>query len=181
MNCCRHTYVSAFIWWYVINSVFIGNMTECPGHFGHIELAKPVFHVGFVTKIMKVLRCVCFFCSKLLVDAVRQQSSMLNIQIFDRIYFVFSLTCSFYTSGNRTIQKSKTSWQNLKGSPGNVWRMFTSCAKGKIFVKEARRWTTNLEWSSKRLRKTSQRRRYRWAVCSILFLTIHYGTAEASF
>uniref|UniRef100_A0A3B4BCA3 DNA-directed RNA polymerase subunit n=1 Tax=Periophthalmus magnuspinnatus TaxID=409849 RepID=A0A3B4BCA3_9GOBI len=51
-----------------------GNMTECPGHFGHIELAKPVFHVGFVTKIMKVLRCVCFFCSKLLVDAAMQKS-----------------------------------------------------------------------------------------------------------
>ena len=48
-----------------------GNMTECPGHFGHIELAKPVFHVGFLGKTMKILRCVCFFCSKLLVDAVR--------------------------------------------------------------------------------------------------------------
>uniref|UniRef100_A0A8C3HGH5 DNA-directed RNA polymerase subunit n=1 Tax=Chrysemys picta bellii TaxID=8478 RepID=A0A8C3HGH5_CHRPI len=46
-----------------------GNMTECPGHFGHIELAKPVFHVGFLGKTMKVLRCVCFFCSKLLVDS----------------------------------------------------------------------------------------------------------------
>uniref|UniRef100_A0A2K5YAY0 DNA-directed RNA polymerase subunit n=1 Tax=Mandrillus leucophaeus TaxID=9568 RepID=A0A2K5YAY0_MANLE len=46
-----------------------GNMTECPGHFGHIELAKPVFHVGFLVKTMKVLRCVCFFCSKLLVDS----------------------------------------------------------------------------------------------------------------
>ncbi|XP_072390152.1 LOW QUALITY PROTEIN: DNA-directed RNA polymerase II subunit RPB1 [Diabrotica undecimpunctata] len=45
-----------------------GNMTECPGHFGHIELAKPVFHVGFVTKTIKILRCVCFFCSKLLVS-----------------------------------------------------------------------------------------------------------------
>lgn len=45
-------------------------MTECPGHFGHIELAKPVFHVGFLVKTMKVLRCVCFFCSKLLVDSV---------------------------------------------------------------------------------------------------------------
>ena len=22
------------------------NMDECPGHFGHIELASPVFHVG---------------------------------------------------------------------------------------------------------------------------------------
>lgn len=46
-------------------------MTECPGHFGHIELAKPVFHVGFLGKTMKILRCVCFFCSKLLVDSVR--------------------------------------------------------------------------------------------------------------
>ncbi|XP_015787229.1 DNA-directed RNA polymerase II subunit RPB1 [Tetranychus urticae] len=45
-----------------------GNMTECPGHFGHIELAKPVFHCGFLNKILKVLRCVCFYCSKLLIS-----------------------------------------------------------------------------------------------------------------
>ncbi|XP_066583647.1 DNA-directed RNA polymerase II subunit RPB1 [Prorops nasuta] len=45
-----------------------GNMTECPGHFGHINLAKPVFHVGFMTKTIKILRCVCFYCSKLLVS-----------------------------------------------------------------------------------------------------------------
>ena len=24
------------------------NMSECPGHFGHIELAVPVFHVGMI-------------------------------------------------------------------------------------------------------------------------------------
>lgn len=47
-----------------------GNMTECPGHFGHIDLAKPVFHIGFITKTIKVLRCVCFYCSKLLVSPV---------------------------------------------------------------------------------------------------------------
>lgn len=47
-----------------------GNMTDCPGHFGHLELAKPVFHVGFLTKTMKILRCVCFYCSKLLFNAV---------------------------------------------------------------------------------------------------------------
>ena len=45
-----------------------GNMTECPGHFGHIELAKPVFHCGFLSKIVKVLRCCCFYCSKLLIS-----------------------------------------------------------------------------------------------------------------
>lgn len=53
-----------------------GNMTECPGHFGHIELAKPVFHVGFLVKTMKVLRCVCFFCSKLLVDSVSGRQAL---------------------------------------------------------------------------------------------------------
>ncbi|KAJ8311231.1 hypothetical protein KUTeg_011217 [Tegillarca granosa] len=45
-----------------------GQMSECPGHFGHIELAKPVFHIGFLTKTIKVLRCVCFYCSKILID-----------------------------------------------------------------------------------------------------------------
>lgn len=24
-----------------------GSMTECPGHFGYLELAKPMFHIGF--------------------------------------------------------------------------------------------------------------------------------------
>ena len=45
-----------------------GNMNDCPGHFGHIELAKPVFHIGFFNKTLRILRCVCFHCSKLLVD-----------------------------------------------------------------------------------------------------------------
>ncbi|KAF7272976.1 DNA-directed RNA polymerase II subunit RPB1-like [Rhynchophorus ferrugineus] len=45
-----------------------GNMTDCPGHFGHIELAKPVFHIGYITKTIKILRCVCFYCSKMLVS-----------------------------------------------------------------------------------------------------------------
>ncbi|KAG1660851.1 DNA-directed RNA polymerase II subunit RPB1 [Nymphon striatum] len=51
-----------------------GNMTECPGHFGHIELAKPVFHIGFLAKkTIKILRCVCFYCSKLLVSSTNHK------------------------------------------------------------------------------------------------------------
>ncbi|OGE54853.1 hypothetical protein PENARI_c005G11642 [Penicillium arizonense] len=38
---------------------------ECPGHFGHIELASPVFHIGFVTKIKKLLETVCHNCGKI--------------------------------------------------------------------------------------------------------------------
>ncbi|KAI7903385.1 DNA-directed RNA polymerase II subunit RPB1 [Cokeromyces recurvatus] len=43
-------------------------MAECPGHFGHIELAKPIYHIGFLSKVKKILECVCFHCSKLKVD-----------------------------------------------------------------------------------------------------------------
>ncbi|KAF2273448.1 beta and beta-prime subunits of DNA dependent RNA-polymerase [Westerdykella ornata] len=44
------------------------NMTVCPGHFGHIELAVPVFHVGYITKIKKILETVCHTCGLILAD-----------------------------------------------------------------------------------------------------------------
>ncbi|KAI9682843.1 MAG: DNA-directed RNA polymerase II subunit rpb1 [Trizodia sp. TS-e1964] len=44
------------------------NMSECPGHFGHIELATPVFHIGFLSKIKKLLETVCHNCGKVLSD-----------------------------------------------------------------------------------------------------------------
>jgi len=40
----------------------------CPGYFGHIELARPVFHIHFMSFILKVLRCVCYRCSNILID-----------------------------------------------------------------------------------------------------------------
>jgi len=39
-----------------------------PGHFGHIELARPVYHNGFFSVMLKSLRCVCFHCSRIVID-----------------------------------------------------------------------------------------------------------------
>lgn len=41
---------------------------RCPGHHGHIHLAKPVFHTKFMDVATKLHRCVCYRCSHLLVD-----------------------------------------------------------------------------------------------------------------
>ncbi|CAA6666729.1 unnamed protein product [Spirodela intermedia] len=46
----------------------MANMAECPGHFGHLELAKPMFHIGFMKTVLAIMRCVCFNCSKILAD-----------------------------------------------------------------------------------------------------------------
>jgi DNA-directed RNA polymerase II subunit RPB1 len=41
---------------------------KTPGYFGHIELAKPVFYYQYLPSIMKILKCVCIKCSKLLIS-----------------------------------------------------------------------------------------------------------------
>ncbi|KAL1540072.1 DNA-directed RNA polymerase II subunit rpb1 [Salvia divinorum] len=46
----------------------MANMADCPGHFGHLELAKPMFHIGFMKTVLSILRSVCFNCSKILAD-----------------------------------------------------------------------------------------------------------------
>ena len=40
----------------------------CPGYFGKIDLALPVFNYNFISYIEKLLKCVCFRCSSLLID-----------------------------------------------------------------------------------------------------------------
>ena len=49
--------------------------TDTPGYFGHLELAKPVYHHGFIKNVVSVLRCVGFSSSKLMIDKVREWPS----------------------------------------------------------------------------------------------------------
>ena len=42
-----------------------GKVDECPGHFGHIELAMPVIHVGFVKEIKEILESTCNTCGRI--------------------------------------------------------------------------------------------------------------------
>ena len=42
-------------------------LKECIGHFGYIELARPIIHVKFVNIIMTVLKCTCRECGRILV------------------------------------------------------------------------------------------------------------------
>ena len=56
-----------------------GNLvSNCMGHFGHIELARPVIHVGYAKKVLKVLRSICPECSRLMltveeIEVIRQE------------------------------------------------------------------------------------------------------------
>jgi len=41
---------------------------ECPGYFGHLELAKPVFHESFMDFVLMILRCVDHVTSRLIFN-----------------------------------------------------------------------------------------------------------------
>ena len=54
-----------------------------PGHFGHIDLARPVYHQGFITVVLKTLRCVCYHCSRITVEETEFKFQR-NLRILNR-------------------------------------------------------------------------------------------------
>ena len=44
------------------------NYIQCPGYFGHIRLAKPVFYIQYLDTIINVMKCVCIKCGRLRIS-----------------------------------------------------------------------------------------------------------------
>jgi len=55
-------------------------LKECIGHFGYIELARPVIHIKFIDVIYDLLRCTCRDCSRVLIpkDKITKVSKQLD-------------------------------------------------------------------------------------------------------
>jgi DNA-directed RNA polymerase beta' subunit len=58
-----------------------------PGYFGYIELARPVFFIQHLKEIMKILKCVCFKCSKLLISKEQHRQPSISKHPTDGITF----------------------------------------------------------------------------------------------
>lgn len=54
----------------------------CPGHFGHIELARPVVHVGHAKLLLRLLRAICHNCSRVLLTEDQIQKFKLEQEKF---------------------------------------------------------------------------------------------------
>ncbi len=53
---------------------------ECPGHFGHIELAAPVIHVGYAKLIGKLLNATCRECGRILLKDDKRDRFIAEIE-----------------------------------------------------------------------------------------------------
>lgn len=55
------------------------NMQNCVGHPGHILLQQPVYHVYYGDFIMRLLQCVCYFCSSFLIPKASSDSRIIKL------------------------------------------------------------------------------------------------------
>jgi DNA-directed RNA polymerase II subunit RPB1 len=66
---------------------------KTPGYFGHIELARPVYYIQYLNTVIKILRCICFKCSKLLISKEKYENILKNYSHEARWNALFQL-CS---------------------------------------------------------------------------------------
>ncbi len=72
-----------------------------PGYFGHIELARPIFYIQYLNTILKLLRCLCIKCSKLLISKTKNRR-VLSLTARKRWEYVFPRASKVQRCGNDT-------------------------------------------------------------------------------
>ena len=71
---------------------------QTPGYFGHINLSRPVYYIQYLSTIMKICRCVCIKCSKLLIDK-EKYNYLLKLNAEGRWNKVFALASKKHRCG----------------------------------------------------------------------------------
>lgn len=126
------------------------NYINTPGYFGHIELARPVFFTQYLKEIMKISKCVCYKCSKLLIDK-KQYLHLLNISAEKRWDQVSKLATKVKRCGEQTEdgcgcrQPDKIKledmaslyavWKDLDKEPGVDAKLITIKLTPEIIIK----------------------------------------------
>ena len=75
---------------------------QTPGYFGHIDLARPVFYIQYLNTVLKIVRCVCFKCSQLLISRSRYQAEFGHLPASKRWSEVFAVASKVQRCGNET-------------------------------------------------------------------------------
>ena len=114
------------------------NYMQTPGYFGHIKLARPVYYYQYLSSIIRILRSVCFKCSKLLISKDKYAALVKNMNEDEKFNYVFSIASKIKRCGEATddgcgcMQPKKfrkdglatlyAEWDNLPGSSDGASR-----------------------------------------------------------
>lgn len=127
---------------------------QTPGYFGHLELARPLFYIQYLPTVLKIIKCVCIKCSKLLISKSKYKH-ILEMSSEERWNFVFELTKKIKRCGEDTDdgcgckQPSKirkeglatiiAEWDNIDGLTTDNSDKLTMLLTPEILVKNFKR------------------------------------------
>ena len=72
---------------------------QTPGYFGHIELARPVFYIQYLAIVLKIMKCICFKCSSLLLNKSKY-TKLLEMKSKERWDYIYSISSKIKRCGN---------------------------------------------------------------------------------
>lgn len=55
-------------------------LKECPGHFGYIELARPVIHIKYVPLVQVLLKATCKECGKVMIPKSKKEKYLAEMK-----------------------------------------------------------------------------------------------------
>ena len=92
------------------------NNQYCPGHFGHINLAYPIIHIGYIIYIKSILGCICNRCSCLKINPHTQriEHMLKHVKGIDRLNIIKELTKDIKTCRNCNAPLPKIKILNKK-------------------------------------------------------------------
>ncbi len=70
-----------------------GTVGECPGHFGYLELVRPVIHVLYAKLIYNILKTTCQNCGRVLLDQGGMEKFISKKKSFKRLKALVKSKC----------------------------------------------------------------------------------------
>lgn len=78
------------------------NINGCNGHIGHIKLTVPLYNVCFLPFVVKVLNCICYFCSKIrLADDAPEWQDILKFSSYMQFEELTKICKGFSKKANK--------------------------------------------------------------------------------
>ncbi|CAG8193984.1 unnamed protein product [Penicillium salamii] len=118
------------------------NLKDCNGHFGHVRLVLPSFHVGYFKRVISILQEICKECSNILLPEAERRSYLREMrrpgldnlrrnQIVKRINERCRKTreCTYCGAINGVVKKTGTSALKITHDKFRAFNASTSMKK----------------------------------------------------
>ncbi|KAB2619745.1 DNA-directed RNA polymerase III subunit rpc1-like [Pyrus ussuriensis x Pyrus communis] len=94
------------------------NHVKCPGHFGYLALALPVYNIGYLGMVVNILKCICKNCSRFLlkdemwVEYLRKMRNLKDPMKKMELIKIVVKKCIALCASNRRVECWKCGYVN---------------------------------------------------------------------